>query len=549
MKKLFYTVKGLTNDEAGASAIKALSAAVPEAENCEYSVEESKLSFSLKGGKLKTEDLEQRLSGALAVVGLELIVPEGVNTYSYVGDRPRRMKTIPVAVATSLIAAFVALTMLCTFVACDVFGVGSGSNGSNPLQGGAAQNGNTTITIDGDDLPDYIDELVKLDAIFNANSYDGVDSEQMKVDILKAYIAATGDKYAEYMTEEEYESYNSSSRGDFVGVGISIVNTTIDVNGFTYKVLNVTSVYKNSPALENGVQTGDCIVYVGTGDDRVLVSEIGYDAALDKLLGEEGTEAKFTVLRPDDSEISGYKEIEFSIKRRKLTTESVTYRVSESDSRVGIVHISGFDLPTATQFKAAVNSLLESGCEYFVFDMRNNGGGALYSIEAVLSYFLNAGDLIISTEYNDGTKYEDYVKTVNYGSQYEGFNVAQNEIGMYKDLKGKCVVLTNEYTASAAELFTATMRDYNFAEIVGDTTYGKGCMQNTIDLGRYGMEGALKVTTAMYFSKSHTVYHDKGIVPDHEIALSEEALEYNFFLLPEEKDNQLLKAIEVLIKE
>ena len=181
--------------------------------------------------------------------------------------------------------------------------------------------------------------------------------------------------------------------------------------------------------------------------------------------------------------------------------------------------------------------------------MRNNGGGALYSIEAVLSYFLNAGDLIISTEYNDGTKYEDYVKTVNYGSQYEGFNVAQNESGMYKDLKGKCVVLTNEYTASAAELFTATMRDYNFAEIVGDTTYGKGCMQNTIDLGRYGMEGALKVTTAMYFSKSHTVYHDKGIVPDHEIALSEEALEYNFFLLPEEKDNQLLKAIEVLIKE
>ena len=109
------------------------------------------------------------------------------------------------------------------------------------------------------------------------------------------------------------------------------------------------------------------------------------------------------------------------------------------------------------------------------------------------------------------------------------------------------MVLTNENTASAAELFTATFRDYGIAPIVGATTYGKGCMQNIIDLERYyDMPGALRVTTAMYFSKSHHVYHDIGIVPDYEVQLSEEALEYNFFLLPEEKDDQLQKAIDVL---
>jgi carboxyl-terminal processing protease len=145
--------------------------------------------------------------------------------------------------------------------------------------------------------------------------------------------------------------------------------------------------------------------------------------------------------------------------------------------------------------------------------------------------------------------FEDKVSVKKHEAQYAGFDVSKDDIGKYKDLKGKCVVLTNENTASAAELFTATFRDYGIAPIVGETTYGKGCMQTIIDLEQYyGMKGALRITTAMYFSKSHQVYHEIGIVPDHKLALSDEAKEYNFFLLPEDKDNQLQKAIELLTK-
>jgi carboxyl-terminal processing protease len=176
--------------------------------------------------------------------------------------------------------------------------------------------------------------------------------------------------------------------------------------------------------------------------------------------------------------------------------------------------------------------------------MRNNPGGALNAIQAVLSYFLDKGDLIVSTEYSDGTKNEYFVKEVKYSAAYAGYNVSKSDIGKYKDLN--MIVLTNENTASAAELFTATMRDYELAKIVGTKTYGKGCMQNIIPLSRYGLEGALRVTSAMYFSKSHTVYHDIGIVPDYEVELSEEAAEYNFFLLPENLDDQLQKAIEIV---
>ncbi len=451
----------------------------------------------------------------------------------------KSQRTMPLSAALTLAVTVAILAVLVSFVSCGMLLPGYVQPSQEPVQP-------VEIIIDAEDIPPYIQELIKLDQVFKTYSYDGIDEEAMSDAVLKAYIAATGDLYAEYMNAVEYEAYNSESAGEFVGVGVSIVNTTIEINGYSYRVMEIISVFKDSPALENGLQVGDCIMYVGAGENRTLVDILGYTEALNQMLGEAGTVAEFTVFRPDKREELGYKEMTFAIERRKVETESVNYRISETDSRVGIVNITGFDLTTAPQFCDAVNSLEKQGCEYFVFDVRNNPGGALASIEAVLSYFLEEGDLIVSTEMADGTKAEDFVQPINYGSQYAGFNVKRSEIGKYKDLK--CIVLVNENSASAAELFTATMRDYGIAEIVGTTTYGKGCMQTILPLDRYGLEGGLRVTTAMYFSKSHTVYHGTGIVPDHEVTLSEEALAYNFFLLPEEKDDQLQKAIEELTK-
>ena len=545
MKRFEYTVKGLDSKENEELVLKTLSASLPEVVDATCDIENSKLSFSLKNNSLTRNDVEQRLVGALSVNGFELILPQGVNTYSFVGDKQKKVTKIPLTVAVAVAAFLMACTMLFSFVACEILPSG---NANPPSVMGPTGN----IVIEDEDIPDYIKELIKLDAIFKANSYEGIDEEEMGAAVLKAYIAATGDMYAEYMTAEEYEAYTSDSMGEFVGVGVSIVNTTIEINGYNYKVLQVVSVFENSPALENDVRVGDCIMYVGEGAERVMVDQLGYTEALNQMLGEAGTEAKFTVFRPDKSEEIGYKEVNFSIIRRKVTTQSVKYRISETDSKVGIINVTGFDATTAPQFCTAINTLKSKGCEYFVFDMRNNPGGALASIVAVLSYFLDYEDLIVSTEYADGSKYEDRVQPINYsmyyGEAYKGYDVNYNEIGQYKGLKGKCAVLTNGNTASAAELFTATFRDYGIAPIVGETTYGKGCMQNIIDLKKhYGMDGALRVTTAMYFSASHNIYHEIGIEPDYKVSLSEEAMEYNFFLLPEAMDDQLQKAIDVLL--
>ena len=535
MKKYTYTVKGLNSPEKAEDAARIVAAILPDATDIECNQESSTLSFSIKFNKTNQNDAEQRLLGALAVSGLELILPEGVNTYSYVGDKPKKVRTVPLAVAVSLIAAFMALTVLFTFASCGFYSVGINGGVFNP----GTNNGSSS-----ESTPEYISDLVKLDEIFRMYSYEGVDEEAMRAAILKAYVEATGDLYAEYMTAEEYKSYLDDNAGDFVGVGVSVVYTTININGFDYNVLQIISVFADSPALEAGVQVGDCVMYAGIGENKEMVQTLGYTEAISRIRGEAGTLAEFTVFRPDKNEASGYKEIEFSIERRAVTSQSVTYRVSETNSKVGIVSVTGFDMTTAPQFTEAVDSLKSLGCEYFVFDMRNNPGGALNAIQAVLSYFLDKGDLIVSTEYSDGSKNEYYVKEVKYSSEYSGYNVSKSDIGKYKDLN--MIVLTNENTASAAGLFTATMRDYELAEIVGTKTYGKGCMQSILPLSRYGLDGALRVTSAMYFSKSHTVYHNIGIVPDHEIELSEEAKEYNFFLMPEHLDNQLQKAIEII---
>ena len=150
------------------------------------------------------------------------------------------------------------------------------------------------------DLPEYIRDLIKLDEVFNYYSYEGVDEEAMKVALLKAYIEATGDIHAEYLDAEEYEQYFSDRAGEFVGIGVSVVNTVITIEGCQYRVICVVNVFKDSPAMEAGLLPGDCVVYVGAGEDRALVDEIGYTEALERVRGVEGTFVDFTVFRPSE---------------------------------------------------------------------------------------------------------------------------------------------------------------------------------------------------------------------------------------------------------
>ncbi|MBP3370374.1 MAG: hypothetical protein J6L85_06440 [Clostridia bacterium] len=360
---------------------------------------------------------------------------------------------------------------------------------------------------------------------------------------LKAYVAATGDVYAAYYTLEELLANQEESAGRMSGIGVNIVNEDFEYNGETLKSLHVYNVMDDSPAYKAGVKRGDRVVFVGTGEDRQSVTEIGYEKALELLLGEEGTAAAFTVYRPSDD---GYVEVEFdSVIRGPVETSSVMSRVLESDSSIGILIIMGFDYTTPSQFEKKLEELKNSGCNKFIIDLRYNPGGLLVSIKAVLSFFLQENDVFIQTRDSAGNVEKMIIEPVSYGKgDAAKCNVEAEDIGKYRDLD--MVVLCNEGTASAAELFVANFKDYNIAKIVGTNTFGKGKMQDTFMLN-YGLSGAVKLTTHMYFSGGDAElvgYDGVGIEPNVKVELSEEALKYFPYLLPQDLDAQLIAATE-----
>jgi carboxyl-terminal processing protease len=199
--------------------------------------------------------------------------------------------------------------------------------------------------------------------------------------------------------------------------------------------------------------------------------------------------------------------------------------------------------------------LKSQGCEKFVFDVRYNLGGNVSSVGAVLSYFLNEGDVYIRVKDKSGNIQSDVVREVtSFEGDYAGCNVSKADIGKYKGLD--VVVLCNEYTASAGELFVATFKDYGLGKIVGNTTYGKGKIQTVYYLEQYalyqygisGVGGAIKLTTGEYYSAKSDSYDGIGIEPNEKVMLSDEAENLNIYDYQklDPIDDQLLKAINIL---
>lgn len=383
-----------------------------------------------------------------------------------------------------------------------------------------------------------LEEIIKL---FKTYSYYEIDEETLCRAMVSGMGVAINDRYAEYYNEEEFALMTAENQGETQGIGVTVIENP------DYKCIEIISVLPNSPALAAGVEPGDLIVYVGGGENKESVSELGYYAALAKLQGVKGTLCEFTVRRGE-----GYtEEVEFSIMRDKFTSESVMYHVCETDAKVGIIKITQFDLTTPSQFCTAMDSLIAAGAEYFLFDVRYNGGGDLASITAVLSYMLNEGDVLIKTRDRAGTEVVTQVAEVKYSptSAYSACNVSKKDIAKYRDkVMGKSAVLANGSTASAAELFTCALMDYGISKIVGTTTYGKGSMQTIFSLEYAGYAEAVKMTTKMYFPPISEGYDGIGIKPDLEIDLDEALKNKNIYKITDAEDNQIQAAIDLIGK-
>lgn len=353
----------------------------------------------------------------------------------------------------------------------------------------------------------------QIKALFNEYYIGELDEEAINEMMITGYVVGTGDKYAYYYPPEDYASLQEDLNGEMQGIGVSVIYNA------DYKAIEVINVFPDSPALEAGVEVGDLIMYVG--DDMESVSSLGYNLAINKVKGEAGTIAKFVAYRG-----AGYEEeIVFEIPRKQIKEQTVTYRLYSLDSTVGIIKISSFDTGTVEQFNDALNQLTAMGAEKIVFDLRNNPGGELNSICSILDTLLPEGP-VIRTINN-----KDEEKTVYTSDE--------------KELDLPMAVVVNSNTASAAELFSSAMQDYDKAEIVGTVTYGKGCMQSMYPLAN---GGCISLTTALYCPPFSDNYDGIGVTPDVEVELTGEAASKNIYKLTDEEDSQLSAAVATFAK-
>lgn len=318
--------------------------------------------------------------------------------------------------------------------------------------------------------------------------------------IANAYIHAVGDKYGVYRSEEQMQSYRQDLSGEVFGIGVTVTESQ-DGN------IKVVSVVKGTPAEAAGISANDVIVAV----NGTRVNSIGYSDATDMIRGEVDTEVVITVLRDG-------AESDIKIIRKKFDDTTVYYEML--DGKIGYIEILRFKTNTSRQFVEALNALEKSGAEGIIFDLRSNPGGLLSSVVDILSYIAPSGTELVS--FSNGKN----KVTATHGTTLEP---TDNVYTL------PSVVLVNSLTASAGELFAAALRDFDEMElldvtIAGQTTYGKGVMQTTVD---FPGGAALTMTIAFYNTPLGKNYDGEGVIPSSPINNEQDPLEHSINLLKE----------------
>jgi carboxyl-terminal processing protease len=295
------------------------------------------------------------------------------------------------------------------------------------------------------------------------------------------------DPHSSYMDAKMYGDMQITTKGQFGGVGIEV---TQDEGG----LIKVISPIDGTPASRAGIKTGDRIA----GIDGSSIAGLPLNEAIDKMRGPSGSKITLTILREGEK-----KPFDVTLVRAIVSVDAATFR-REGD--IGYIRLPGFNEQTAEGLEHAVRDLKKQigpGIKGYVLDLRNNPGGLLDQAIQVSDDFLNSGE-IVSTR---GRHPED---TQRYDAK--GGDVTDGK---------PVVVLINGGTASASEIVSGALQDHKRATIIGMTSFGKGSVQTIIPLGE--SRGALRLTTARYYTPSGHSIQAEGIVPDIQVAQGDEA--------------------------
>ncbi len=359
-------------------------------------------------------------------------------------------------------------------------------------------------SISGDSL-----NFAKLNEVYSAleKNYTGkLDNNKMIDGAATGMVNALGDPYTEFFTADQAKQFNSDLNGTLSGVGIQLGQND-------KKQLEVVAPIDGTPAARAGILAGDVIAKID-GKDSISLST---DVAVDKIRGKSGTTVSLTIIRGSETK-------EFKLTREKISVPSTTWKISNDNGKtwtsnnddnfanalsaggekIGYIRISQFGEDTSSLSTKAAQDFAKNGVKNVVLDLRGNGGGYVDAAQGLVSLWLPYGTEI--------TKEVGKNNAVVGNVTASGGNVLEGV---------KTVVLIDGGSASASEITAAALRDNGAATLIGEKSYGKGVMQQLVNLS----DGAqLKVTIAKWMTpKNKNINHD-GIEPDQKVSLTSEQL-------------------------
>ena len=341
-----------------------------------------------------------------------------------------------------------------------------------------------------------LNEFLKAYSNIVNNYYEDIDKEKMLDAAMDAMLNYLGDNYTTYLTKEQRKELEERLAGEYEGLGIKISGREI------------VEITENSPASEAGLMVGDLFVSVEGTDVTNATSSI-----ISTLIKDDSKKEVNIVI-----DRSG-NQMPFKITKSLIPTSSISYELKENN--IGYLKIDIFSRPLTSEIEKALVDMESKGMQKLIIDVRDNTGGYLDSAEKTASLFLEKGKLIYSLQDKNGK--EDYKDTTETKRDYP------------------IVVLTNRNSASSSEILAAALKDSYNAILVGETSYGKGKVQQTYDIENGGMA---KYTSAKWLRPNGSCIDGVGLKPDYEVNIIYDYNENGEIV--GYTDTQLNKAIEVI---
>jgi len=328
---------------------------------------------------------------------------------------------------------------------------------------------------------------------------DKLNEKQMFYGALRGMVSSLGDPYTVFMDPKISQDFSDDLAGTFEGIGAEI--------GIKNDVLTIIAPLPDMPAEKAGLKASDKVLFI---DDKTTMG-IFIDEAVNLIRGPKGTEVKLSIAREGEDSI-----LDIFIKRGKIIVKSVRTEMREDD--IYVLRIINFNDDTEQLFNQAVSEVIKNDPKGIILDLRNNPGGYLDTAIEVASEWVEDGVVVVE-QYNEERKFE---------------HLARGRARL-KDFS--TIVLVNEGSASASEIVSGALQDYDKAKIIGMHTFGKGSVQTLTNLND---GSSIKITVAKWLTPEGRSINDEGILPDLEIDLTRENYENN-------EDPQIKKAIELLL--